>query len=272
MNDFVSTLEKRANDSLKSIRAEETQMLVQAKKAMRIFESLFDELKAFVRKYEFENEEKEIQFFKEIKPRLFWQLIYYQKIYKLELDRPTGGKEVQIEYLKRELEHIRYYFNKNKEFYHYYRDGADYLDSQYFLRGRVSLKYMGESFYFERDPDFSTYCDFKMAKIIANENVEEYLRTELQKLLKADDCRSAIFWTGNKNELVLLAYGLHKSKRMNHGKLTLKESMEQIQLMFNIDLGNYSRTYNELQNKKNGTTFLEYMKNILDEDMQDRLN
>ena len=32
-----------------------------------------------------------------------------------------------------------------------------------------------ETFYFERDPNFSTICDFKVAKIVANEMLRIYL-------------------------------------------------------------------------------------------------
>lgn len=267
MNEFISTLEVKVRESLKSIHLEETQILRLAKRSTEILESAIEALKYFIKGYQFENEEKEILFFKEIKPVLFSQLIYFQEIYRIELDRPTGGEVIQTAYFERELEHIRYYFSKNKEFYHYYRDGADYLDREYFLRGKTLMRYISESFYIERDPLFSTRCDFKVAKILANDLVEEYLKKELRKLSKPDQetlvFQSSLFWTGNKNELVLLVYGLHKSKRINYGELSLKQSVKQIELMFNVDLGNYSRTYHELQNKKNSTAFLEYLKKLI---------
>lgn len=265
MNDFVSTLEKRASDSLKSIREEEVQILLQAKRAMRVFEPLFHELRTFAINYEFENEEAEIQFFKEIKPRLFWQLIYYQKIYQLELDRPTGGKDVQIEYLKRELEHIRYYFSKNKEFYHYYRDGADYLDSKYFLRGRAEIMYNSESYYLYNDPLFSTIGEYKVSEVISNDMVETYLTEELNRLDSNGRERtySGLSWTANKTDLIERLYGEYLLQVVNGGKVTLKEMQRDMEQHYNIELGNISRVLYDMSIRKNPTQFLDKMKDAL---------
>lgn len=269
MNDFVSSLEKRASDSLKIIRAEEAQILILAKRAMRIFESLFDELKTFVRNYEFENNEDEIRFFKQIKPRLFWQLIYYQKIYILELDRPTGGKDVQIEYLKRELEHLRYCFSKNKEFYHYYRDGADHLDSKYFLRGKIEMMYIYENYYFYNDSSFSTIGDYKISEVISNDMVETYLNEELAKLddngMKVDPLgfpATKLIWKGRKAELQeqILSWDSAGS----FGDVPLTQLYYYIQNVFNIQLdSNLSRSFGDLKIRNTPTPFLDKLKEAL---------
>ncbi|NLA48274.1 MAG: hypothetical protein GX876_02295, partial [Bacteroidales bacterium] len=153
--------------------------------AINSFEIAFDRLKAFVSEYTFGNEADEIHFFKEIKPQLFCKLIYYRKIYNIESIRPNGSDHAQINYIERELDSLKIFFDRNIDFYKYYRSGSTYLDRHYFLRGKPDIQMTLESFYFERDPKFSTACDFKVAKILANELLRIYLNEELLKLKQA---------------------------------------------------------------------------------------
>ncbi len=62
---------------------------------------------------------------------------------------------------------IRYWI-----FYRYYRSCADYLDAAYFVRGKSDMEQYLETFYYERDPQFSTNCDFKVARILANDMLQ----------------------------------------------------------------------------------------------------
>ena len=55
---------------------------------------LFEELREYIHKYSFLNNEEEIDFFKNIKPLILSKLIYYNDIYTLELRKPNGNKEV----------------------------------------------------------------------------------------------------------------------------------------------------------------------------------
>ena len=57
----------------------------------------FEELREYIHKYNFRDNEEEIDFFKNSKPFIFSKLIYYNDIYTLELRKPDGNKVVYAE-------------------------------------------------------------------------------------------------------------------------------------------------------------------------------
>lgn len=134
-----------------------------------LLEQGFSELKEIVSFYKFKSEMDEIFFFKIIKPKFFSKLIYYRKVYNIEMMRPNGQDCVLKNYFINELNQLENFYNKNIDFYKYYRSGSTHLDKYFFLRGKQDIQMTMETFYFERDPNFSTICDFKVAKIVANE-------------------------------------------------------------------------------------------------------
>ena len=66
------------------------------------------------------------------------------------------------------------------DFVRYYRSGLTHMDSMYYLRGSIDTALYLESFHHERDPSFSTNCNFKVARILANELLIQYLTKELE--------------------------------------------------------------------------------------------
>jgi len=249
-----------------------TENLSKAKDGIFLMEDIFHRLKSFILEYQFKDKHEEIGFFKESKPGLFSNLIFYRKIYNLEMHRPTGGIIAQQEYFKKELEHIKDYFHKNMDFYHYYRSDNTFMDEVFFLRNQDTEVLLHlETFYFERDPRFSTNCDFKVAKVLANDMLESYIMIELDKLENKDiESRNSalpkekLTWTGSKTELIELIYALIEAKVFNFGKATLKDVTTYFENVFNIDLGaNPSRTYIELYIRKVRTAFLYKLQNLL---------
>lgn len=132
-----------------------------------------------VSEYNFLNDNEEIYFFKEIKPKLFSKLIYFRKIYYLELNRPVADFNRIRKYLHKEQYRIHFFSERNADFIQYYRSGKTTLDKFYFLRNRREFELNLECFYFERDPKFSTNFDFKVAKLLANDMLAAYLNAEL---------------------------------------------------------------------------------------------
>ena len=86
----------------------------------------------------FEIEQDEICFFKELKPQILSQLLYFNKIYTIELKRPNGSNIIQRNYYERELDSLTFFFNRNLDFYQYYRSNATHLDGYYFRQGKLS--------------------------------------------------------------------------------------------------------------------------------------
>ena len=61
----------------------------------QILVNAFQKVKEFIGSYTFKDEAEEIDFFKEIKPRLFYRLLSYCKIYNIECV-PIFGEELDI--------------------------------------------------------------------------------------------------------------------------------------------------------------------------------
>lgn len=95
------------------------------------------QLKAFIADYTFRDEVEEIEFFKTVKPRICHRLIYYRKIYNIEMNRPVGS-ESQRSYLIDEIRGINRYNEKRSDFVRYYRSGLTHLDALYYLRGNLT--------------------------------------------------------------------------------------------------------------------------------------
>lgn len=81
-----------------------------------LLEQGFSELKEIVSFYKFKSEMDEIFFFKIIKPKFFSKLIYYRKVYNIEMMRPNGQDCVLKNYFINELNHKEYekLFTKNQ--------------------------------------------------------------------------------------------------------------------------------------------------------------
>lgn len=273
MEQFVEKLQEEVELYLHKSGGRLNDNPARTKNGILLLEDIFRRLKSFVvEEYEFKSTEEEIKFFKEHKPGLFSNLIFYRKVNNLEMNRPTGGRKVQQEYFRKELENINDYFNKNRDFYHYYRSGNTFMDEVFFLRGQNPEVLLNlETFYFERDPLFSTNCDFKVAKILANDMLESYIREELDKLEDKDYGLKSLFqpkekltWTGNKADLIELIYALMEAKVFNHGKASLKEVVCYFENVFNIELGtNPSRTFIELCLRKIQTAFINRLQDLL---------
>lgn len=269
MLEYVAKLRKETDDAIDGIESSDSNILKKSLEASHVLADAFDKLKKFILSYEFRDEAEEITFFKEIKPKFCYRLIYYRKLYNIEINRPVAGTCKQKEYLSDELDTINKYTNKRLDFVRYYRSGSTHLDSLYFLRGRVDTEQYLETFYYELDPNFSTNCDFKVAKILANDMLQAYLMQEIE-LLNDNGMKFGSFnfpatkktWMGSKTELQEQIYSWDSAS--SFGDVPLTQLYDYIQNVFNIQLdGNLSRAFGDLKIRNIPTPFLDKLKNAL---------
>lgn len=268
MKEFVYILQKEIKVRLQKNEAKETDMLKKSLENSRVLGEAFDRLKEFIINYRFADEAEEILFFKEIKPKIFCHLIYYRKVYNIEMNRPVASLDAQRVYLKNKLDAIQEYNNKILDFYRYYRSCADYLDAAYFVRGKPDMEQYLETFYYERDPQFSTNCDFKVARILANDMLQAYLLSELEELDNSQHNVSSgafpkikLTWTGSKTDLIELIYALDIVGCFNGGKVPLNQITAYFVNIFNIDLGNnIARNFYDMRIRQQPTPFLDRLR------------
>lgn len=269
MIDFVKSLQKEIQKNIDHLERSEENVIKKSQEASHILGDAFDRLKEFIIAYEFKSESEEINFFKEIKPRLFCNLIYYRKLYNIAMMRPTASVEAQKAYLADELDAINKYTSKRLDFIRYYRSGATYLDKLYFLRGQIDTEQYLESFYYELDPHFSTNCDFKVARILSNDMLSPYLLSEIDALehenrkcglLPFPDAR--LTWRAPKSDLIELIYAL--DSKCCFGNIPMTQLASYFENVFNIRLdSNLSRALADMKIRNNPTSGLDGLKEAL---------
>lgn len=242
-----------------------------------LLENGFINLKNIVSCFTFPSKRDEIMFFKEIKPQLFSKLIFFRKIYQLELNRPISNYKTIRVYLEREHERINLFYNRNTEFIQYYRSGKANFDEYYFVRGRKDMELNLESFYFERDPRFSTHFDFKVARLLANDMLAAHLNYQLSKLKyqEENDFSTEIEipsaqWTDKKTALTEIIYGIYEEKSINSGNIEIKALATIFGRIFNVDLNDIYHIYLEIRSRKtNRTEFLNRLIKTLNKRMDE---
>ena len=272
MIDFTTNLKQEVEQKIHQIESGEKDILLRVTAASDMLEGVFGQLKEFISNYTFADEQEEIRFFKEIKPGIFCHLLYYRKVYNIEMNRPMGSEQEQVRYLDYELELLHRYNSRRLDFYRYYRSGATHLDREYFLRGNrnYATQYL-DCFYFERDPVFSTVGDFRVARILANDMLRRYIRDELEKIrlnqyllnqtpeIRLDTPR----WTAKKIGLIVLLHAVAAAGCVDNGEIPVSRLAACLEQTFDIKLGNVSRALNDIRFHSNPGAFLDELKEAL---------
>jgi hypothetical protein len=277
MQIFFNKLLIELDDQLQFINAEFEVVQKRAEESHIVISKTYEKLKTFVLKYKFRTDQEEINYFKTQKPKLISKLIYFGKVYHIEMKKPQGTDKSKRKYLLNEVDKINRYFDNNIDFIRYYRANDIYLDHKYFVRNKINFKHSHESFSIELDKKQSTSFDFKIAKIMANDLLQVYLHEELiynelhDKKQKPPVVPQFIHsWTDSKTALIELIYALHSLGCIDNGKVDIKQIASYFETMLNIDLGDYYKTYLEIRVRKNiRTKFLDALKDSLTKRMND---
>lgn len=277
MQEYLSQRLKQIHLELETIDMDSCDISIEISESMiQYLEKELMEMRTFILSLKSISEEDEISFFKEIKPEILGFLLYFNKIHTIELKYPNGSNGTLTDYYQKELDSLTYFFERNLDFYQYYRSKSTHMDECYFLRRKRSHQLCMDSVHFIIDFDFSTGYDYKVAKVICNEMLRIYLNRKMHGLEKQqfiDKKRAAISlgdlkWTGPKVALIEVGYGFEASKYVNRGNADIKEIMLALEIIFNVDLGEYYRSYISIKEREDRTKYL----NILIERLLKRMD
>lgn len=265
----VNILHEELNERL-AANPFDQDVIAKTEQCIRITLEVIARLKKFIIEYNFKEKQEEICFFKKVKPQFLSKLIYYKGILNLETMRPIGSELTQREHLNKELDKLSCFCEKNANFYKYYRLGATYLDDKYFLRETNDIHFALDNFISDSDPRFSTSHDIMVAKILANETLREYLNNALNDMdgdkfqKQTNDPSAKLTWTLSKTALIELLYALQTVGTFNNSSADVKQIAAYFEIMFNIDLKNFYRTFLEIRMRKTArTSFLDQLKEKL---------
>ena len=258
--------------SIKQLEFETDCLIHQSEAIIHLIVKCLSEVKEYVLKKGFESIDDEIHFFKYQKPTIVAKLIYYNAVYKIETRKPYGAKPIR-KYLNKELKKLKIFFDRNLEFYKYYRSNNSYIDEKFFVRGKHDIKLWLDTYYSQSDQTFSTSHDYKVAKIIANDLIQVYIEGQLYNTEKDDILTDLpkLNWTGSKASMIELIYALHYQGAFDNGNADIRLIAKYFETTFNIDLGDFYHTYLELKNRKvNRTKFLDSLRDGLTRKMDEQ--
>ncbi|WP_344981066.1 RteC domain-containing protein [Compostibacter hankyongensis] len=278
LHKIVSDIQKQEH----KLSAEASSFMDEAYGMTIYLKSLLGDIKEDIISEGFKTLEDEILFFKQIKPTVLGKLIYYNKVFRIETACPASNGNIYENYFAMHLRELKKEYMEhvcNSDFYRYYRSGRTDRDEQYFTLGKINCYDGLNSFVFEIDPKFSTYFDYKMAKIIANELIYNYLTTKLSPeqnpdvLLQHEETKD-FFWTQTKNALIELIYALYACDAISHGKIGIRKISMVFQILFRISLNDIHNSFHRMKTRAGSRTlFLDQLKYSLEEymDREDNL-
>ncbi len=179
MREFMTDLKAAWDHELQKIQANEEHRVKICEAALCISRKALADLRIHLLKIKFKNKEEEIWFFKEAKPDMLSKLIYYDKLYHLELRRPVGREKLVRKYLEAEMMYLERSYETYTEFYLYLRTGQTLHDERYFTRSQPCSYNDCIANRFDADPNLSTGYDCKIAKIMAHDLLLSYLDKEI---------------------------------------------------------------------------------------------
>lgn len=272
-------------DALERIQLEEknvslcTDNIIEETYRMIIFiKDLLCELKAHVLKEGFSDIDEETHFFKKIKPQILGRLVYYNKLSRIETIRPVSNGKLYNTYYADHMRKLKIEFKEhilNSDFYRYFRSGRTDKDEIYFRLGHINFYDGLNSFVFEIDTHFSTYYDYKIARIIANELLYTYLLSKIEPFSHPNTLFTAlpfengkVCWTDTKNALIELLYALHVTGSISYGRTGLKKLSILFQELFSVQLGDVHHAFHRMKDRAGDRTlFLNHLKKSLEQYM-----
>ncbi|SDG18853.1 RteC domain-containing protein [Epilithonimonas hungarica] len=278
LNNIISEIHRKEAD----ISSRTSRLIDEAYQMTCYLQELLSLTKEYISKEGFKDEAEETGFFRNIKPQILGKLIYYNKVFRIETSCPVHNGKMYRTYFSNQLHELKQEYIEhicNSEFYRYYRSGRTDRDDTYFRLGRINYHDGLNSFVFEIDPKFSTYYDYKIAHIIANELLYTYLLTKISPeenstnlgLHNIENTKD-VFWTDSKNALIELIYALYAAGVISHGKVGIRKISLIAQVLFRIPLNDLHHAFHRMKDRAGSrTTFLDQLKLSLEEYMDKTL-
>jgi hypothetical protein len=239
--------------------------------------SVMEQLKRFVRSNPFSDEGDEIEFFKYTKPRFYAWYIYLVELHNVLLTVPIGTDQMIRDYYMDELGTVNRCFRIYSFAYQYYLKDESSKDAEFFLcKNKVAFPAGQELL--AQDIGFSTNSDFIFSKFRAFEMLRDFIIRRLRLLYQNPDnlfiaellSNKNRWWSGDKVELVEIAYGIYYTRRINGGRAEISDIIGWLEDSLNVDLGQAYRMFLDIRRRKtvSYTKFLDEMRVAIEDHIE----
>ncbi|WP_339869403.1 RteC domain-containing protein [uncultured Algoriphagus sp.] len=208
----------------------------------------------------FESAEQEVEFFKKIRPGFEAELIYFEELYYILSSLPER-RRAAIRFLYKQYLPVRIYCRRYQLLFEYWSLGRSEFDLDLFVHSQ-SNKILLLTRPLPSGDVNATPAGKAFARFRAHNELHGFLEKEISRLKNREEKGSySIQWTATKAALVELAYALKATGAINNGNASIRDIATHLERMFNQDLTQFYRTFQEIRIRKNSrTTFLDRMK------------
>lgn len=259
---FSQELEGRMKVQMESVYDPSGQPLASAARVVRVVSECVAELEQFTRLYTFKHQQEEVQFFKELRPVFVSQYLYHVKLLSIKMFETYNDVDSCKTFYAQTLKALERFARKNWEFYIYIMSGSTVDDVKYFSR---NINCPGSIL----DHSFNSTYNDKLAKLLANELIREYIQHGTRTQCPPES-EVSLPWTASKTSLVELGVALQAVGAFNNSNADLKHILSVFEKIFRVDLKNYYRIYLQIRDRKRGqAAFLDQLKDRLIQKISD---
>lgn len=272
MEDFIKALHDKMKESIRLSGMTADNGIQSAHSCLEAVRETLSELYAFMNTLDFSDRETEIRYYKEFLPMFRSEQFYYADLVFIETNRPLGTKKQTIKYFSGLLKEKELFFKRNSFLYRYYCLGRKDLDEALFSKTDTKLPM---SPLFGTEKEYLSDCSTSLSMIMANERISAFLKKSIRDLETGKNespvpAKSQLLWTDSKSALIELAYALHSRGSVNQGKSDVKSIIQILEETFNVETGNFYRTFQSMRiRKKNRTVYLDHLKDSLEKRMDE---
>ncbi|WP_373523547.1 RteC domain-containing protein [Aquiflexum sp.] len=274
MEDFIKVLHARMKESIRLSGMTADNGIQSAHSCLEAVREILSELYAFMDTQDFLDRETEIRFYKEYLPMFRSEQFYYADLVFIETNRPFGTKKQTIRYFSGLLKEKELFFRRNNFLYKYYCLGRKDLDEELFSKSKTETQ-LFKSPLFGTEKEYLSDCSTSLSLIMANERISAFLKKSIRELETGKNetsvpNKSHMLWTDSKAALIELAYALQSRGSVNQGKSDVKSIIQILEETFNVETGNFYRTFQSMRiRKKNRTVYLDNLKDSLEKRMDE---
>lgn len=152
----------------------------------RITESYWAQVKELCKEMKFADQNEEIEFFKDIKPKFTSQIEYFLILYEALLMVSKNFSEFSTQeallFWENETKRYKRFYEKNEEFIMYYENDERNLDSQYFVRTNKNPGITANVRVYDMNSNLYSLHGQLLTTWLANKMYYEYVLKKLETL------------------------------------------------------------------------------------------
>jgi len=249
MNTYTK-FESSLNLQLKKQNIHEPKNTLQAEQAIKTVSNILIDLRKLVLQNGFLAQQQEITFFKQTKPTILGQLIFFSHLHDFELKKQIMGNKDFKRYIRAKLDVFQKLFQENITFISYMQNDSNHFDATYFVRNSNPTPSPNVTYEYYLDPEFNTSHDHLLAMMHAHKLLVQHLLKAKQNEQENPNDDILLYWTDSKAAFVEIIYALHVSGSINSGKADIKDVCSAMEKAFNYEVIDLYRAFNEFNNRK----------------------